>query len=482
MYSHFFVKIKLDMKANSNYKLYATLRKLSPKEIKQLKKLLKSPFFVLRNDIGELFEYLSKYVLKDKPFPDKEQVFKYIFPDKKFDYGLLRATMSTLLGLIEEYFLILKQRSSTIRTRHLLAEIYRERDLSKSYQGVVKKTAELLEKYPQRNEFYYRQLLDFQLEEMEFLIENERTKYFDLGNISNTIDIHYLVQKLKHTCAQFSHKQVYNADYDFGLLSHLLAPIEQEKYLSIPAVGIYYYCYRFLTEPEGNTYFMKFKEMLFKNKKYFDSYEIKVLHLHAINYCIRELNKGHTAFGNEILDLYKDGLAGGYLLENGQISQFSYNNIVAAGTRLEEFDWSEKFIQNYANFLDPEHRDRTISFNLARLEYSRKNYDKAMVHLQNSEYKEVLNTLIAKSIITRIYYEQKNIDALFSHLDSFQIYVRRKEVSEFYRTNYLNNIRFVRKLVAFKGGKKQKEILKSEFEAEKILTERSWLLEKLNEI
>ena len=470
------------MKASSNYKLYNTLRKLSQKEVKQIKKLLKSPFFVLRDDVGRLFDYLSIFVLKDKPFPAKEQVFDKVYLDRAFNYTLLRGTMSDLFVLIEEYFLISKQRSNTFQTRHLLAEIYRQRDLSKCYSGVVKKTGELLEKYPQRNEFYYRQLLDYQKEEMEFLIANQRTKNFNLEDISSTIDILYLVQKLKHTCTQFSHQQVYNADYDFGLLPHLLAPIEQEKYLSIPAIGIYYYCYRFLTETEGDEYFLKFKEILFKDKKDFDQYEVKGLHLHAINFCIRQLNKGRKQFSKEILDLYKDGLEGGYLLENGQLSQFSYNNIVAAGTRLEEFDWSENFINTYADYLDSEHREQTINFNYARLEYSRKNYDKAMIHLQNSEYKEVLNTLIAKTILARIYYEQGKIDALFSHLDSFQVYVRRKEVSEFYRTNYLNNIRFVKKLVALTRDKKQIEALRVEIQNEKVLFEKPWLLEKLGEM
>ncbi len=470
------------MSSHSNYKLHDTLRKLSRKEIKQIKKMLISPFFVGRKDVGDLFGFLSEFTLKDKPFPAKEQVFKNVFPDKSFNYALLRGTMSDLFELIEQYFLIDKQKSNVIKTRHLLAEIYRQRDLTKCYQTVVKKTAHLLENYPQRNEFYYRQLLDFQMEEMEFLIDNERTKNFNLDDISDTIDILYLVQKLKHTCTQFSHKRVYNADYDFGLLPHFLAPIEQEKYLSIPAIGIYYYCYRFLTATDGDEYFLKFKEILFRDKKYFDQSEIKGLHLHALNFCIRQLNKGRKQFSKEILDLYKDGLKDGYLLENGQLSQFSYNNIVAAGTRLEAFDWSEKFIENYAKFLDPEHRERTINFNLARLEYSRKNYDKAMIHLQNSEYKEVLNTLIAKTILARIYYEQGNIDALISHLDSFQIYVRRKEVSEFYRINYLNNIRFVRKLVGLTGESREKESLKTEIEAEQTLFEKSWLLEKLDEI
>ena len=470
------------MKVRSNYKLYDTLRKLTRKEIREIKKLLKSPFFVLRNDVGDLFETLSNYVLKDKPFPAKEQVFKMVFPDKSYSYMLLRGTMSDLFELIQEYFLVNKQRSNVFNQRHLLAQIYREKELPKCYQGVVKKTGELLDKYPRRNEFYYRQLLEFQLEEMQSQFSNKRTKTFNLDTISESMDVVYLAQKLKHTCTQFSHQQIFNKEYDFGLLSHLLAPIENERYLSIPAIAIYYYCYRFLTEPNGDVYFLKFKEILFKDKMNFDQNEIKTLHLHAINFCVRQINRGRAHFSKEILELYQDGLEAGYLLEKGQLSSFSFNNIVAASTKLEEYDWCEKFIEEYAHYLNPEHRHSTVSFNLARLEYSRKNYGEAMLHLQNAAFKDELNTLIAKTMLTRIYYELGETDSLFSHLDSFQVYIRRKEISDFYRTNYLNNIRFVKKLVSLIREKKQIEAFRAEIENEHVLFERPWLLEKLDEM
>ena len=465
-----------------NYKLYNTLRKLEKEEIWQLKKLLQSPFFVFRKDVGKLFNCLYPYVIKDKQFPRKEVVFKKVFPQRAFNDGLLRGVMSDLFELIEEYFLIMEQRSNSIRRRHRLAAIYRQRELSKCYQSVVKKTEELLEKYPQRNEFYFRQLLDFQKEKMEFELVNQRTKSFNLNEVSETIDVLYLVQKLKHTCIQFSHQKVFKTDYDAGILSNLLELIDLDKYLKIPAIGIYYYCYRFLTETDGDEYFQQFKEILFKHSNNFDQNEIKGLHLHAINFCIGQANRGRPQFRKEILDLYKDGLDAGYLIEDGQISRFTYNNIVGAGTSLEEFEWSQNFIEQYADLLDVDFRESTVSFNMARLEYSRKNYKAALLHLQNTEYEDVLNAIIAKTMIARIYYEEKSMDSLFSHLDSFQIYIRRKEVSDFYRKNVLNNIRYLKNLIALTGEKKQIESLRKEIENEEVLTEKSWLLERLGEV
>lgn len=468
------------MNTSKNFKLYETLQTLDKKEIRQINRVLQSPFFVLRKDVSDLFKCLIKYHLKGKPFPKKEIVFQKTFPEREYDYTLLRGTMSDLFELIEEYFLIKKRRAGKIKTRHLLAEIYRERKLSKAYQTVVKKTETILENQSLRNEFYYRQLLDFQLEDMSFQVQNQRTKNFDLAKISETIDVLYLVQKLKHTCAQFTHQQVFKTDYDFGLLPHFLEILEQDRYLKIPAISIYYYCYRFLSEPNDVVFFEKFKETLFGNQEKFEQYELKELYLLAINFCIRQLNQGKKKFGTEILKFYQDGLQAGYFLENGMLSRFTFNNIVAAGIFTEEIEWLEKFIETYSEYLEAEYRDSTVSFSLARLEYTRKNYGAAMMHLQNAEYKDLLNNLISKTLLMRIYYELGEYDSLFSHLDSFQIYIRRREVSDFHRKNYMNAIRFVKKLVALPElDKKAKQQLKKEIEEEEILTERAWLLEKM---
>lgn len=463
-----------------NYKLYQTLATLDKKEVRQFKRVLLSPFFVLRKDMKEMFEYLMKHQLKGKPFPENEILFQQIFPHKKYDYSLLRGAMSDLLKLVEEYLVILKRRSDPIKMNQLLAEIYRQRKLSKSYQSIVKNTESILEKQSLRNEFYFRQLLDFQLEEMNFKMSNQRTKVFNLEEISDTIDVLYLVQKLKHTCHQFTHQQVIKTDYKFGLLPHLIEVIEEEKYLKIPAIAIYFYCYRFLTEQQGDIFFQKFKTILFENQNKFDMLEVKELYLYGINFCIRKLNQGDKNFSTEIFKLYQEGLEAGYFLENGVLSRFTFNNVIAAGIVMEEFSWLENFIESYSENLEEKYRDSTVSFNLARLEYTRKNYGKALLHLQNAEYKDLVNNLISKTLLMRIYYELEEYDSLFSHLDSFQIFIRRREVSDFHRTNYMNAIRFVKKLVALPElDKKAKKELRSEIEAEEILSERPWLLEKL---
>ena len=463
-----------------NYKLYHLIEVLSKSEIRQIRKMTVSPFFLERTDVGRLFDFLVNEWFQNQSFPKKEIVFQHTFPKKKFNDLQLRGTMSDLVELIEEYLLIQHRRNNKIATKLLLAEIYRKKKLEKSYSSTVKKTEKLIANHAKRNAAYYQNLLDFQMEQMEFKIATKRTEGLQFQEISDTWDVLYLIQKLRHVCAQLSHQSIFKQDYNFGLLSDIVGVVEQKKYIEVPAIAMYYYCYRFLKEEFSFEFFQKFREQLTNYRHHFSQRELQDPYRLAINFCIRKLNTGEKFFIEEGLKLYKEGLAEGILLENDFLPRFSYNNMVAMAILLEEFEWVENFIQTSSGLLAPKYRKPTISFNLARLEYARKNYGEAMLHLQNAEYKDLVNNLISKSILMKIYYELEEFDSLFSHLDSFQIFIRRREVSDFHRKNFMNVIRFVKKLVALPElDKKARKALREEIESEEVLTEREWLLGKI---
>ena len=464
----------------SNYKLYHLIEVLSKSEIRQIRKMVISPFFLERTDIGRMFNFLSDAWLEKKKLPEKESVFKHTYPQKKYNDALLRSTMSDLTELIEELLLIQYRRNNKIATKLQLAEIYRNRKLEKSYLSTVKKADKLISIHPKRNASYFQNVLDFQMEEMEFKIATKRTEGLNFQEISDTWDVLYLIQKLRHICAQLSHQSIFKQDYDFGLLSDLVKTVEQKKYIEVPAIAMYYYCYRFLTEEFSFEFFQKFREQLANFRHLFSQRELQDPYRLAINFCIRKLNTGEKFFIEEGLKLYKEGLAEGILLENNFLPRFSYNNMIAMAIKLEELDWVESFIESSSDLLERRYRKSTISFNLARLEYARKNYGAAMLHLQNAEYKDLVNNLIAKSLLIKIYFELEEYDLLFSHLDSFRIFIRRREVSDFHRKNFMSIIRFVKKIVGLaEMDKKGRKTLRDEIENEEVLTEREWLLSKV---
>lgn len=462
--------------------LFDLIYKLEKTEIRQLKKFVRSPFVTHREDLGRLFNHLADFLYAGKTLPTKEILFACIFPDEPYDDQKLRSTMSDLHKIVEQYLKWKMAQEDVVGSHLALATTYRQRNLPKHFQRTISKVQKIQENQPLRNPEFYQNFLRYQIETTHFQTTNHRTGGFNLQGIDDTLDTLYLAQKLRHACTQLSHRAVFQTDYQFGLLKEWIDSLEESKHLGVPAISLYYYCYRFLTEEYSQAYFRKFRKVLSQHQSNFPKEELRDLYRAAINFCIRKLNEGSLEFTREGWELFQEGLKAEIFIENDRLSRFTFDNVVGFGLRLEEYEEVEIFIKKYQPKLESTYRVSTVNFNFARLEYSRKNYDKALHYIQITDSKDLVNQLITKTLILKIYYEAKEFDLLESHLDNFRLFIHRREVSDFHQTNYKNIISLTRKLIALTPyDQKERARLEQTIQQEKVLTEKSWLLEKLHQ-
>ena len=463
--------------------LYELVQKLEKDESRQLKKYLRSPFITHREDTGRLFNCLLNYLQKGKPLPEKRVLFSEIFHQSTYEDQKLRSTMSDLQQLIEQYLIWKYNRRDSLNSQLTLAEVYRQRNLPKHFKRTIRKAEVFWEKDPVQNSDYYQNLLKYQMEKVQFQLTNSRAEKLNLQEIGDTIDVLYLSQKLRHICTQLSHRAVFQADYQFGLLEQWIDVLENSAYLKVPAIALYYYCYRFLTDTNSQTYFRKFRATLSTNQQHFPKDELKNLYRAALNFCIRKHNEGQIEYTREGWELYQEGLQVDIFSENNRLSRFTFDNIVGFGLRIKEYDEIGLFIQQYKEQLDLAFRESTVHFNLARLEYDRKNYALASSYIQASDPKDLVNKLIAKTLQLKIYFESEKFTLLDAHLDNFRLFIRRKEVSDYHRNNFQNIIYYTRKLIALAPYDKiERQKLTAAIKKEESLTERAWFLEKLLEM
>lgn len=449
-------------------------------ELLRFGKFVNSPFFTHRTDVALLFAVLARYCYQKKPFPQKAILFKACFPEKEYNDLMLRGTMSDLGELMKEFLIWQHLRGDKLRSEMALMDQFGARNLSKFYEKQAQKTQKQLAEASIQNADFHQHSLEYLLKTGQYMTRTTRAGELPLQAISDSLDALYLAQKLRHACSLLSHQAVYRSHYDHGLLPFVLEQVEQGDFLKTPAIALYYYCYRFLTDEYSLTYFQQFRAALLANESLFPANELKNLYLLATNFCIRKLNEGNTPFIKEGWDLYQEGLSRGFLIEHGRISAFTFNNIVAFGIRSSAFDAVEKFIHQYRSFLDTTQEQSFVDFNLARLEYNRNNLSKALSLLQTADFKDLVNNLIAKTLLLKIYYQLREFDILTSHLDSFRIFISRRELSDYHRKNYSNIIGIVKKMMALKpNDPKASAVLQAKIRATEILTEREWLLGQL---
>ena len=168
---------------------------------------------------------------------------------------------------------------------------------------------------------------------------------------------------------------------------------------------------------------------------------------------------------------------------NNFITKFTYRNVITLALTLQEYEWAENFIHEYKNELNPQEREDNFRHNLARLAYERKQYDVVLHLLQQADYEDVLMNIAAKAFLLRSLYENKAYDALDSHLEAMRTYIRRKTQLGYHQENYLNLIKYTKKLLLLPPNPADYlNALKNEIQETKTLAEKKWLLEKVEQI
>lgn len=456
-------------------KLEQIFRSLNAKEKRSFVDFVGSPFFNKRNDAVQLCQWL----VTGEPLEPTEKVFAHLYPGVKYDKQRLLLTMSHLQRLAEQFVAYRHWREKPAACETELLQALRHRGLDVHFAEALRTVRTAMNRHPLRNSDYYARQEQVLWEEARLDQSKKRTEVKYLSEMSDNADMAWLIRKLRYLCLHRTQQILYKADDSLAWTPEMDSILARHDLQRAPAIGIWYNCLKMLDNPASREYFTRFKSLLLEQDQLFDAEEIKDLHLFALNYCIRKVNEGDTAFFHDIMDIYKDGLAKGYLMENGILSRFTYHNIVAAALQTLEFEWAEDFIGRYKNALERSYRDSSYSFNSARLAFKRRRYDEALALLQHSNYYDPLLNLAARTMSLKIYYELHEHDLLASHLEAFKNYIRRKSILGYHRTNYLNLVKYTQLLISINPfDRAEVEALQTKIRDEQVLTEREWLLEQ----
>lgn len=457
-------------------RLWELLRALSPADLFELGKFAESPAFNYRPQVIRLLGYLRACLKKGRS-PEKTAAWEHTFPGLTFDDARFHLTVSLLLGVAEQYLLVRNYRNNPRKAALTLAAEYRALGLTRHVEKQWRTLDAAQESEPHQNVDYFHHAFLIEQERYNFLAGQQRMAELNLQAISDHLDVYYLAQKLRQVCFALAHQTVAGARYDHGLLPEVLQALELGKFADVPAVSVYYHCYRALTEPQDEQRFRTFKALLLAHSVAFPASERRDLLLLATNYCIRRFNEGEPLYAREALDLYRAGLHDDTLLLNGLLSRFTYRNIVSMALIGKELDWSEQFIYAYRIRLEDKHRDAAFAFNLARLEYARGRYDRALPLLQNAEYSDLLLNLSAKTIALKIFFETGQYDLLDAHLDALRNFLRRHRELGYHREHYRNLLRFLQKILKTgPADRPARAAIAAEIRQTKVVAEREWLL------
>ena len=468
-----------------NNKLITILRHFKKTDFNQFSKYINSPYFNKSRQLIHFFQVVEKGIHSSKESAlEKHKIWKKIFPDQNYNDVRFRKLNSDLLKLVEGFLSQQIFDENKLQKAANLIESVGQKGIEKLYSTAIRIAENESEKYPYEDSDFY--LKQYQIQKNYYELTQHEFRHgirHNLEEIDLNLDRFYFSEKIRYACAALSQMQRGVHKYSLNFDNQVIERIKNFG-SDIPSLSIYYQIYLTLTEEDNLDHYYRLKNLLKEYGLKFHSVEGKNIYDSTINYCIKKSNQGHINFLEELFEIYEDYLNKGLIYVDDELDPFHFKNIVHVSLRVKKYDWTEDFIRKNEEKLPESSRENAVTFNLARLYYYKKDYNKVISLLQEVEYEDIVYNLSAKSLLLATYYENDEIEPLYSLLESFRAFLnRRKDLTETKKRNYLNTIKFTRRLIKIiPGDSKAINKLKEDIEKTKDISDLKWLKQKIAEL
>lgn len=484
-----------------NSKIIDIFKSFSEDEIKKFREFLNSPFHNKNKKAISLFEILSKYHphYQNKNLI-KENLYQQIFFNGKnfpdYNDASLRNLLSDLMILAEKFLAHISFESDDFYFNERILKELSERKLVRIFEKNLK-TGEsaIIKKEFEGEGVYYKKFVIEELKSSSSQFYDDLKLYKSDFNIkaSEYLTYFYFIKIFK-MINFFEFQKQYNIDNLSNIaekvikelnFSHILESVKQKSMDDYLILSVYIKMYQALANPDDDEYYFNFKKKVLENDNLFSLLERYGLYICMTNSCVQKIDKGNEKFFKECFEIYKIMFEKNLFdVYPGYFSMTTFTAIVTTGVAAKEFDRVEKFIKEYSEKLNPEHKSDALNYSLAQLNFNKKEFGKALEYISQTDTEFSNFKFQLKILLLKIYFELGDYDSLYYTSDSFTHFLNKnKIVGKNYKIEFNNFIKILDLLIKFKFNKEQKYSFKIKKSLENTaIASRRWLIEKFKEL
>lgn len=426
---------------------------------------------------------------------NKTTLWEKIYSHKPFNELAFNNLLSNLLQKLYEFLAIQIIQTDKGLQSNLLLDHFRKREINDFIPILIKRLEQQQNKSTQENSAYFWQQIEINAyKDYAEIIREKRSYNIFLQKENDYLDLYYHLEKLRIAVDMLSRQTVINLDYKPTHLEAILSHYEAHPELltAYPAIHIYWQAQQMLRYKDQADAYFKLKALLSEHFHLFPSEEARTLYNYLLNYCVRKINTGFGHFYEEILSLYQFLLKAQLLEQQGKLTQWTFINILTAGLRLQNYEWTEDFVHRYKDALDPSTQDNVYAYSLATIYFEKGDLGEALSLLQSVAFTDAFYQLSAKIIQLKIYYLEESADAFFSLSLATQRYLsRNRQLSTYQTKSNVHFLKLIKRLFQLKIKAKylqqsryqaQVQKLKNRIQNTAILGNRKWLEQKLSDL
>lgn len=467
-------------------KIYTVLSQLNDKEIKEFGLFIQSPFFNKNQTLVDLYKYISKYhPTFSHKLLDEVQIIEYLNLRQSNAHSALAKLYTQLFKLFELYIPV-SQISEFDKDVQML-RFYFSKRINNLFSNKWTNTAKKRNKIEVRGPEYYYE--DYRLQALyaDYISTREEKSEGD-GNLikrAKTLDKYYFINKLINACLMKNRQRSAKVDFEYSLLEEVRNQVKDQDFLKDSSFALWYKTLYLIENPDDKETYDEIKSLLLADHSKVAEHEVRNLYVYLIN-TTRHLFGQTDNYFSELFTIHKNQYESGYLHYENYIDANDLINFVSISSRIGEFEYIEKFLEDNRNSIAPEYQEKEDVYELAQaiIAYYKKDYEKLLDLLNEIKCVNIYRKLRERRLRLVAYYEAE-LNGLFDDLiNSTRKYlsVNKENIPDFHlqvNKDFINVAQNLTKIT--KGANGKIKSLSDEIAEIKTLPLRGWFVEKLEE-
>jgi len=484
-----------------NSKLFLLLSTFSKDELEQFTLFLASPYYNNQEVFSQLFSILKPMLLSEKIELTGEDIFKKLFPNRKFDAKHLSNYTSRLLALAQKFIGVEAAVNEKYHIQELELKELSKRGLDKHFKSTYNKAEKSIKKEKLSLDSYLYQYRLKYIEHEFKQMNQEKITETNLQAIFNDFDSYIILKKISLAFEKIAYENAYNFSLKSAFLDDLDQLVQAPPFKDIFLIQLYYHAYKMYINIDADDAFFSLKKLLIQEQTVLAKRELTELLMIASNYSVQQTRKGKGLFLKEILAIY-DLMESNQVLFQNQFNQFAnFRNAIFAACQQGEFEWLASFIERSMQSLDKKYQKTAYHFGFGYYYFYQQKFNEATEHLrQTSDVSEIdiFYEINRRYLYIRCIYEMDK-DYSINSIDTFQVFkdwIKRqnKIVSKQYVDLFTTSTSILMILYRIKldrvgsryntasKRKKNLEKMKTEIVASSLVAPKDWYLEKIKEL
>ncbi|MFZ1322639.1 MAG: hypothetical protein WAT71_13865 [Ignavibacteria bacterium] len=479
------------------------IRTFTPKELIKFEDFVNSPYHNKNKNVVSLFLEIKKFApdFKDDNL-DKEKVWGKIFPEKEYNYGILKNLIHDLDKLCETFLLLEQYLYDDTRKGFDLINIVFQRDIPKLTISKLNSFERNFQMTPVRgnfNNYLYYGTHIYHIKSMCILFYGLNQDLQNAINKSCEFTLYYFMHCASVYATEPTDFKLDNRNpKEENILVTFLKSLDENHIMDdlfsdigsrsdnlSKIVCCFYFKYKCFRNNADAVYYYKFKNHLKENISIFTLEQLNNFYL-ELSYCLHYVYISSLEEKNrEKFEILKFRIENKIFINlNGIIPDGHLARSIEIACNVKEIDFAENFLTEYIEKVPEEFRENILNFSLSTISFAKSDYSQSLIHLSKIQKEVELLKYLLRNLHMKIYYELNDYESFISSYDAFKHYIKRKKILDHEKglaiSKFCDHIKILFKLRE-KFNEFELKQLKVDVNETRFLN-HTWLINKIDEL